>query len=238
MTQAEFKDALKKGLGRCVMALKDASALDRFKGLVLWACSRDLSLDAQCEGTRAKYLADLIRRYPDKKSFVEVAERKILVSQNQCDWVFRQSCELLGLLSRGGDLGAHAALWRVGDEFVRNGAKKADGIVQIHVKEKAMAILAELIPLCKSEAEQDLIVVGVSRYFSDGVFDAEFKSELQGIAHHYSVRLAKRLQESKTWRISNASESPLPTRSRLDEVKLLTRPRLLMLKKRGGSLLR
>ena len=63
MTRLEFKKALKKGRGLCVQALKDGDALNRFREIVLWACSKDLSLDAQSEGTRARFLADIVGCY-------------------------------------------------------------------------------------------------------------------------------------------------------------------------------
>ena len=57
-----FKEALKRGVGRCVLQLGTDEGRRKFRPLVLWACSRNLEYDAQVAGTRAWYLHQGFRR--------------------------------------------------------------------------------------------------------------------------------------------------------------------------------
>ena len=60
MTKKEFREAMKRGLGRCVQELDHAENPEKYREIVLWGCMHDLSFDTQCEGTRAWYLRELI----------------------------------------------------------------------------------------------------------------------------------------------------------------------------------
>lgn len=200
MTQFEFRKALRKGRGLCVLALKDATAMSRFKGSVLWACSKDLSLDAQSEGTRARFLADIVGCYPDKLPFIEMCERTIQRSWNRRDWVFQQSCELLGLLAVEGNSDAYAALLKSFDEFVCHEQNQNSASVTIQAKENATSLFAELIPLSRLTADQDLIASGIRRLFSVGSgFDAEFGRELLGIAKRCSASIVEESLGNVRW---------------------------------------
>ena len=197
MTQLEFRKALRKGRGLCVHALKDAAALHRFKGIVLWACSKDLSVDAQSEGTRARFLADIVGCYPDKLPFVEMCERIIQRNWNCGDWVFQQSCELLGLLAIEGNRDAYVGLLRSFGWLVRHEQNQNRASVTIQVKENAMSLLTELIPLCRLTADQVLIARGIRRLFSArSGFDVEFRQELLGIAKRCSASIVEESLEN------------------------------------------
>ena len=77
MTKKEFREAMKRGLGRCVQELDHAENPEKYREIVLWGCMHDLSFDTQCEGTRAWYLRELIRRFHDEKPFVDAVIRKL-----------------------------------------------------------------------------------------------------------------------------------------------------------------
>ncbi len=85
MTKSDFQKHLKRGLGRCVLALEDKNNRERFKSIVLNACFADFSYDLQSEGVRAEYVYSMICKYPDKeyfanqiiKAFDEIPEQKI-----------------------------------------------------------------------------------------------------------------------------------------------------------------
>lgn len=106
-----FKEALKRGVGRCVLQLRTDEGRRKFRPLVLWACSRNLEYDAQVAGTRAWYLHQMIRQYEDVTPFLRIVE-KAMFRTFFCTrgWLFEQSVELLTLLAADGHARARAAL--------------------------------------------------------------------------------------------------------------------------------
>ena len=109
MTKKEFREAMKRGLGRCVQELDHAENPEKYREIVLWGCMHDLSFDTQCEGTRAWYLRELIRRFHDEKPFVDAVIRKLSGYRSNGGWEFSQYCELLALFAQEGNRQAHTA---------------------------------------------------------------------------------------------------------------------------------
>ena len=97
MTKKVFKYEMQRGLGSCVLALKNMEEAQReaFRSVVLWGCSRDLAYDAQCEGCRSIYLYDLITEFSDVTPFLDVIERRLFRSVHSTGWEFHQDCEIL-----------------------------------------------------------------------------------------------------------------------------------------------
>ena len=98
MTKKQFKYDMQRGLGSCVVALKNMDDLEkeRFRPLVLWGCSRDMAYDAQCEGCRSFYLYELIVEFADITPFLDVIEKRLIHSMH----------------SRGGSLHRTVSCWR------------------------------------------------------------------------------------------------------------------------------
>lgn len=117
MTKKEFKEAMMRGLGRCILELDCAEDVERYREIVLWGCTRDLSYDAQCEGTRAWYVRELVRRFPEEKPFVDAVIRKLLPYRSKNGWVFSHYCELLGCFAREGNRQAFDTLCRKYEEL-------------------------------------------------------------------------------------------------------------------------
>lgn len=101
-----------RGLGRCVLELDHTEDVEKYREIVMWGCTRDFSYDAQCEGTRAWYMRELIRRFPDEKPFVDMVIRKLTQYRSRAGWDFSHYCELLGRFAREGNRQALTALWR------------------------------------------------------------------------------------------------------------------------------
>lgn len=97
MTKKAFKYDMQRGLGSCVLALKQMEEEEKeaFQPVVLWGCSRDLAYDAQCEGCRSIYLYDLIMEFSDVTPFLNVIERRLFHSVHSNGWEFHQDCEIL-----------------------------------------------------------------------------------------------------------------------------------------------
>lgn len=68
MTKKRFKEAMLRGLGRCVIAVRQEP--ERYRDLVLWACKRNFAYDAQSEGTRSWYTYTMANSFPDKETFI------------------------------------------------------------------------------------------------------------------------------------------------------------------------
>ena len=108
MTQNEFKEAMFKGLGRCIRAVQHDP--ERYRELVIWACGHDLCFDAQCEGSRDWYVLQMVRQYPDCTAFVEAAASALVQCDLQDDWRLAHLCGLLAGFARAGNLLAKQAL--------------------------------------------------------------------------------------------------------------------------------
>lgn len=103
MTKKQFKHDLQRGLGSCVLELKNTEDIEKFRPLVLWACSRDLAYDVQSEGSRGFYLYQLITQFPDYMLFLEVVEKRLFQCMCSHGWEFFQDCELLSFFASSGN---------------------------------------------------------------------------------------------------------------------------------------
>ena len=110
MTKKEFKRAMQCGLGRCLLGLQNKDNLNKFKDIVLWGCTHELSFDAQCEGTRAWYLYQMILCYENIEPFVEtiIACGERCITKN--GWLWMQCVEILGLFAADGNILAKKTL--------------------------------------------------------------------------------------------------------------------------------
>ena len=117
MTKMQIKRALQRGLGRGILAVREEP--ERYRELVLWACGRDLSFDAECEGTRAWYDYRLISCFSDRTEFRELIERRLRDKKPDAGWDFAHFSELLMYFAADGDQSAEAALWEKYAELLR-----------------------------------------------------------------------------------------------------------------------
>ena len=156
MTKLEFRHDVERGLGSCVLALKDEAARERFRPLVLWACGRDTAYDAQSEGSRGYYLSLLIRQYPDPAPFLDVIETRLFRSMRGRGWEFAQDCDLLAYLCSGGAGRAWEILMRCYDRLYTTLRQKRRpgkyGICPERDNFEAMCI--SLVSLCSMDRTQ------------------------------------------------------------------------------------
>lgn len=110
MTKKEFKRAMQCGLGRCIQELHNTYDFDKYREIILWGCTHNLSYDAQCEGTRAWYLYKMVQCYTDTTPFIEAViacGERLLTKDN---WLFMQCIEFLGFFAMDGNQTAYNAL--------------------------------------------------------------------------------------------------------------------------------
>lgn len=112
MNKKEFKRCMQKGLGRCVLTLKQAKNIEPYRDIVLWGCLHNLSYDTQCEGTRAAYIYRLASMFHDDEYFVSPTVKAFETLPRRSDWTFLHFCELLGMFAQNGNREAREALYQ------------------------------------------------------------------------------------------------------------------------------
>lgn len=114
MTKKEFKKAMQCGLGRCVIELDKAKNIEKYYDIVLWGCTHNFSYDAQCEGIRSWYMYELIKRFPDKSSFLEkiIYHYEKCILKSETGWRFVQISNLLVCFAIDANQLAVDALWK------------------------------------------------------------------------------------------------------------------------------
>lgn len=110
MNKSEFKRSMQQGLGRCVLTLKQAHNIEKYRDIVLWGCLHNLSYDTQCEGTRAAYVYELVSYFHDDEYFALPTVAAFLKLPRRSDWTFSHFCELLELFAENGSIPAKDAL--------------------------------------------------------------------------------------------------------------------------------
>ena len=79
---------MQQGLGRCVLALREAENIEKYRDIVLWGCLHNLSYDTQCEGTRAAYIYQLVSFFHDDAYFVAPTIAAFGKLPRHHDWTF------------------------------------------------------------------------------------------------------------------------------------------------------
>ena len=108
MTKKEFKEAMLRGLGRCVIAVRKEP--EKYRDLVLWACKRNFAYDAQSEGTRSLYTYTMIYAYPDKETFIEATAEALRTYRPNGSWDLLHLSEILMFFATDGYKSAKVAL--------------------------------------------------------------------------------------------------------------------------------
>ena len=108
MTKKEFKEAMLRGHGRCVMAVRQEP--EKYRDMVLWACGRDIAYDAQSEGTRSWYVYTMANSYPDKETFIAAAAKALKKYRSNRGWDLLHLSEVLSFFALDGYESAGQAL--------------------------------------------------------------------------------------------------------------------------------
>jgi hypothetical protein len=94
ITQKEFSQALRRGLGSAIIALQNCEDKVAYRDIVLRCCLRDISYDRQTEGTKGRYLYSAICALGGRSYFEQAIIEKFLP---RCeDNLF---CQLMDILS-------------------------------------------------------------------------------------------------------------------------------------------
>ncbi len=108
MTKKEFKDAMLRGLGRCVIDVRQEP--EKYRELVIWACKKDFAYDAQSEGTRSWYTYTMANAYSDKEPFIRAAAEALKRYRPNGSWDLLHLSEILMLFAKDGHKFAQQAV--------------------------------------------------------------------------------------------------------------------------------
>lgn len=108
MTKQEFKQAMLRGHGRCIPAVRQEP--EKFRQFVLWACQRNIAYDAQCEGTRSWYVYTMANVYPDTETFINAAADALKKYRPNSGWDLLHLSELLMFFAMDGHKSARLAV--------------------------------------------------------------------------------------------------------------------------------
>ena len=99
-----------KGRGCCIQAVRRDP--ERYRSEVLWACRNEIAFDAQCEGSRAWYVYQMIDCYEDKIPFLHTLISALDHSRSNYGWKVHYLGEVLVHFMLDGCTEAEEALWR------------------------------------------------------------------------------------------------------------------------------
>ncbi len=108
MTKKEFKEAMLRGLGRCVRAVQQEP--EKYRDIVLWACKRNIGFDTQCEGSRSWYVYTMVKAYPNQDPFIRAAIEALKKYHPNGGWDLTHLGELLMYFATDGHEAARIAL--------------------------------------------------------------------------------------------------------------------------------
>lgn len=118
MDRYEFKEAMKRGLGRAYIALK-TEGKERFRDIVQWGCLHSLSINMQSDGSLEEYIYSLVRCYDDPESFATPLINAFLpLPFDEDSELFHQYVLLLGQFAKGGSKRAEGALVSRYEEYL------------------------------------------------------------------------------------------------------------------------
>lgn len=108
INRKEFKSAMIRGLGRCVIAVRQDP--EKYRDIVLWACKRNYAYDAQSEGTRSWYTYTLASAYPDRETFIHATAEALKKYRPKGGWDLLHLCEVLMFFAMDGYESARKAV--------------------------------------------------------------------------------------------------------------------------------
>ena len=196
MTKKQFRLDCRRGLGSCHVALNKCENIEKYRNDVLWAVRNAMAYDAQCEGTRANYIFEMIERYEDQSEFYQLIYSEAIKSINKRGWKFDHYSELLAHMASNGSEQAENAVYELYDlilDLLKNNKPLKNGIwaaadnlsslcvtiitIVIHEKEDQEAFFLRVI---KDYGELIIKRPSVKCRFTDDWFE-DTASELLGV---------------------------------------------------------
>ena len=118
MEAQEFERLLHIGLGRAIL-FAQTHDLAPYSDRILHACLHNIAYDPQCEGSRARYMFDIIHLTDQVQFYREHILAALARSEPSGDWDSYQLFDFARLFAQSGDTVARQLIY---DTFVRNAA--------------------------------------------------------------------------------------------------------------------
>lgn len=100
MTEKDFSQALRRGLGSAIVELKNNENREQYRDIVLRYCLRDIAYDTQVEGTKGYYMYTAIKTFDNPKIFLDKIAEKF---EKRLYWrLAEQLCNTLYCFSNDG----------------------------------------------------------------------------------------------------------------------------------------
>lgn len=195
MTQKQFKEALLCGQGRCVQAVRTDPA--KYYSIVLWACSHTVAFDAQCEGTKAWFVYQLISCYQDQKPFLDAIIASLHKTKSDGGWKVLYLAELLNYFSYDGARDAERALCSKYEELYHALLRKKKNPGGIFPERDDFAMLCQVLADEKGAMVKIAEDIG-NLYLSNDLYDGgDFDWLFAVIAKRHMRTLRKLAQKSE-----------------------------------------
>lgn len=189
MTKKDFRAAMERGLGRCVVAARENP--EKYRDIVLWGCSQNFAYDAQCEGTRAYFVYELVCCYEDRTDFIQAAARALERYKPGPGWTMLHLCELLGYLAEDGSSEARSAIekkfrWLLAD--IRGRSRRRTSIFY-----EVDDLESLCVAFCTNEETTLFVAEELGRLYLEKSFlyDGEFSWLFSCLADKYLPKLKK-----------------------------------------------
>jgi len=114
MEVSDFRRAIINGLGRAVLWVRD-HPWEPHTDAIQHVCLHNTAYDAQCEGSRAQYVYEIVRLTNNPARFAEIAAKALIEAREY--WDIYQLFHLNRLFAQAGHAGARDALY---DKFKQN----------------------------------------------------------------------------------------------------------------------
>jgi hypothetical protein len=108
MTPVQFRNAMRKGLGRAIVYLMEHET-EPFYDEIAYCCTHNTAYDPQCEGTRAQYVFEVLRLTGETERFRSQVLEALLAASHWRDAVYL--FELAGLMAEHGDEKARQTIY-------------------------------------------------------------------------------------------------------------------------------
>jgi len=105
-----FRSAIRRGTGEAWLILKDNPQID-FSKEILKAAVTNFAYDAQCEGSRARYILDLIVLSPQRENIIDKILHALL-HQKEYSWGLHQMFDIAKILASEGNENARHILYK------------------------------------------------------------------------------------------------------------------------------
>ncbi len=129
--KVQFRSAIRRGTGEAYLILKDNPQID-FSKEILNAAVRNLAYDAQCEGSRDRYILELIGLSPQKEKIIDKILQALL-HQKECTWGLYQMFDIASILASRGNENARQIVYKRFELNLKDGYKYCgeDAVIEL-----------------------------------------------------------------------------------------------------------